>query len=255
MKPSTVVQPSLPQIDPSVLDTSISIDESDGDVNVSQVIHTLQRKWFLIAGITLATTAAAAAKVFTDTPVYSDTLEILVQPLSVENEVISSTIPDTTSKTERPASSLDADLLKILASPSVLTPVVEEVKGRYPEFCRSSNSEVSPADVTDEQCYKSLVSKLLLESLESDSEILQVTLEDPDPQRVLFILKAVSDAYLKYSLSSKQADISQSIEFVDQKLPDLRKKVNSLQGQLQKLRLDNNLIDPDSRGEQLASQM
>ena len=65
----------------------------------------------------------------------------------------------------------------------------------------------------------------------------------------------MSEAYLTYSLESKQADICRALEFVQQKLPDLENKVDSLQDQLQALRLNYDLIDPESRGAQLSGQV
>ena len=250
MKSETALQLSPSQIVPAV-----SMEDAEGGLNVGQLLRTLQRKWLLILGITLATTAAAAAKVLTDTPTYSGSLEILVQPLSAETEVISN-IPETlTSRDKKPTNSLDQDLLKILTSPSVLKPVAEEVQTRYPQFCNAPAAAVSQPEVMDKLCYNSIRQGLQVNAADKDSDILQATFQDPDPQKVVTILEAVEDAYLKYSLSSKQADINRGIEFVEQKLPDLRGKVDTLQGQLQNLRLDNDLIDPDSRGSQLSTQV
>ena len=242
------------QLSPSQLLPAVSMEDAEGGLNVGQLLRTLQRKWLLILGITLATTAAAAAKVLTDTPTYSGTLEILVQPLSAETEVISN-IPETLTNGDSSTNSLDQDLLKILTSPSVLKPVVEEVQTRYPQFCNAPAAAVDQPEVMDKLCYNSIRQGLQVSPAAKNSDILQASFQDPDPQKVVTILEAVSDAYLKYSLSSKQADINRGIEFVEQKLPDLRDKVDTLQGQLQNLRLDNDLIDPDSRGSQLSTQV
>lgn len=262
MKSEAAFQVLPPQIS-SISPISISpIEEAEGGLNVGQVVRTLQRKWFVIAGVTLATAALAGTKVLTETPTYSSTLEILVRPISAETEVISN-IPETLTSGESVSKTpLNEDLLKILTSPSVLKPVVEKVQARYPEVCNSadssagdSSSNIATEAVVAEQCYKVIRQMLNVNILAKESEILQVVARNPDPQKVLFILNAVSDAYLDYSLSSKQADIRLGVEFVNQKLPSLREKVNSLQGELQSLRLDNNLIDPDSRGGQLSDQI
>ncbi len=251
MKPET----TLPLLS-SPLDAAISLEDAEGGLNVGQLLSTLQRKWLLITGITLLTTAAAAAKVLTDTPTYSGTLEILVQPITAETEVIS-TVPETLTGQQPSAqkAAVDQDLVRILSSPSVLQPVVEDVKSRYPQFCSPSAEAVNPADVTDEMCYNSIRLGLELEALSKGSDILQITFNNPDPQKVQTVLESVAESYLQYSLSSRQVDISRGIDFVNQKLPDLQKKVNNLQSRLQDLRLDNDLIDPDSRGSQLSSQM
>lgn len=247
MKSETVLQ-----LSPAPVESSVAMEEAEGGLNIGQLLRTLQRKWFLIVCITVATTAAAAAKVLTDEPIYIDSVEILVQPLSAENEVTSN-IPETLTGSEaRPAGSLDADLVKILTSPSVLAPVVEDVQARYPDFCSAYNGN---EEIADKACYQKIQSALTIEVTGTESNILAAVFENADAQKVATTLDAISEAYLAYSLSSRQADISRGIDFVDQKLPDLRAKVSKLQDELQNLRLKNNLVDPASRGDQLSSQM
>ena len=107
---------------------SVSLDASpeeiEGGLNFGQLLRTLRRKWWIIAGITIASTAAAGARVFLDTPTYTSDLEILVQPLTAESEVVSN-IPETLTSGQSPASSLGQVLLNILSSQNVLLPVVE----------------------------------------------------------------------------------------------------------------------------------
>ncbi|PZO21107.1 MAG: capsular biosynthesis protein [Leptolyngbya foveolarum] len=247
---------ALPLPPSPVMTTQPPAEELEGGLNVGQLLRTLRRKWWVILGIALATTAAAGAKVITDKPTYVSNLEILVRPLSAETEVISS-IPETLTGATPAASGspLDQDLLAILISPSLLEPVVADMRTRYPEICSGTGADGALIEATTEQCYRIIRQSLQVDALGKDSDIIQVIASSPEPDRALALLNAVSDAYLAYSLSSKQSDIRRGVKFVDQKLPDLRKKVDTLQGQLQKIRLDNNIIDPDSRGSDLASQV
>jgi len=84
------------------------------------------------------------------------------------------------------------------------------------------------------------------------SEILAVTLQDTNPEKVKAILKLVADSYLKYSLEERLADVRQGIEFVDVQVPQLQKRVNAAQDRLQSFRQRYDLIDPDTTGKQLA---
>jgi len=251
MKSETVLQLSS-----TPAESAVSVQEEEGGLNLGQLLRTIRRKWWLIAGVTLVTTTAAGAKVLLDTLEYNSYLEILIQPLSVETEVIAN-VPETLTSEEDSLGSLNGDLVKILASPGVLEPVVEEVKAKYPQFCTKT---VEPIDLSKVEnanmlCYNSIISGLELIIPESASSILQVGFIDTDAQMATNILDIISETYLTYSLTSRQADISRGIEFVDKKLPDLRAKVNLLQEQLQNLRLSNDLVDPTSRGSQLSGQM
>ena len=244
------------QLPSSTISPSTTVEDFEGGLNVGQLLRTLQRKWFVIVGLTLVTTAAAGAKVLTSKPTYVSNLEILVQPLSAETEVISS-VPETlTSRDSKPKkTSVDQDLLALLTSPSVLEPVVEAVQARYPQTCSATSADGTVVEATTQQCYEIVRQSLQLDPLGKDSDIIQVVARTQNPQKALVTLQAVSEAYLDYSLSSKQADIRRGIDFVEQKLPDLRDKVDTLQKQLEKIRRDNSIIDPDSRGTDLAGQV
>ncbi|MEL6555776.1 MAG: Wzz/FepE/Etk N-terminal domain-containing protein, partial [Cyanobacteria bacterium J06621_11] len=87
-------------------------EEEEGGLNVGALLKTLQRKWWLILGATVATTALAGAKVLTDTPVYNGQFEILVQSQSTESEVLSD-VPDTLTNQTR-EEKVNGDLLKLL---------------------------------------------------------------------------------------------------------------------------------------------
>ncbi|MEO0350055.1 MAG: Wzz/FepE/Etk N-terminal domain-containing protein [Cyanobacteria bacterium P01_A01_bin.15] len=226
--------------------------EDQGGFNVGALIKTLQRKWWIIAGITVVTTGLSAVKVLNEKPIYTDTFEILAQDQSTETEVISN-VPETLASQEQVT--VNRDLLKILTGPKVLQPVVEGVRDRYPDYCPPVSTNPDLLEASYDPCYQVLADRLRVNTLGKDSDILQVTFQDLDPQIVQVVLTLVSEAYLTYSLESKQADIRRALEFVQQKLPDLENKVDSLQDQLQALRLNYDLIDPESRGAQLSGQV
>lgn len=249
------VSPSAP-IAPVDFDPTL-----DNGVNWSQLLATLRRKALIVVGVTTLATLAAGIKAMTDAPRYASTLEILAQPVSAESAVVSSIQPD--SSTPPAADTLTpADLLQILTSSKVLMPVFEKFTAQYPEVCAQlilppapSPNSISPRPLGNNPCYEAIVQNLSVELLETGSKIIQVTYEGSDPAQVQAFLDLVSQAYLDYSLESRQSDIRRAIEFVNAKLPDLRKQVENLQEQKQLLRLQNDLIDPASQGEQLTAQV
>jgi polysaccharide biosynthesis transport protein len=219
------------------IDTLRPDEDSEGGLDLGQVLSAIRRKIFLIAGITTVVTAAALAKALTDTPTYSATFEILTQPVTAETQVISS-IPQTfTSKEDTSQKGLDETKLKVLNSSSVIAPIVQQLKPQYP-------------DIT----YGSIASGLKISVL-GTTNILEVSYVGTDQEQVKAVLNAVAKAYLNYSLQSRQTDILHGIQFVEAQLPDLRKRVDDLQWQLQQLRQRYNLVDPDSRGQQLSTQI
>lgn len=226
--------------------------EDEGGFNVGALIKTLQRKWWVIAGVTVVTTGLAAVKVFTDRPIYTGNLELLVQSQSTETEVLAN-VPETLAGNEKDA--IDRGLLKILTGPNVLQPVIDGIRERDLGFCPPKAPDTELVNASYDSCYKILADSLEIKRLGKDSDIIQITFQNLDPEKVQVILGLVSEAYLAYSLESKQADIRRASEFVKQKLPDLTNKVDSLQDKLQSLRIDYDLIDPESRGAQLSGQV
>lgn len=230
------------------------LEESEGGLDFGALVKTIRRKWWLIAGAMALTIGATTVKTLMDAPMYSAEVELLVEAESAETEIISDLPSALTGANNR---SVSGDLLKILASPKVLQPVVDGVNRVYPSFCLNSTTSIEPQTLSAnyDPCYIALVDRLGIELVSKDSDIIRVTYQALDPQAVTVVLDLISQAYLTYSLESKQEDIRRGINFVEQKLPDLRNKVDSLAEQLQTLRISNNLIDPAAKGDQVSNQI
>ncbi len=230
------------------------LEETEGGLDVGALIKIIRRKWWLIAGTTALTIGATTIKVLTDTPIYSAQVELLAEAQSTETDIISN-VPNTL--TAREPETVSGDLIKLLVSPKVLQPVVDGIREIYPSFCPTTNISIEqqPLSANYDPCYRELVDRLGVGAIDKDSNIIRVTYQALDPQAVTVVLDLVSQAYLEYSLESKQADIRRGLDFVEQKLPDLMAKVDSLADQLQTLRISNDLIDPAARGDQLSGQI
>ncbi|WP_309740024.1 polysaccharide biosynthesis tyrosine autokinase, partial [Chamaesiphon sp. OTE_20_metabat_361] len=58
----------------------------------------------------------------------------------------------------------------------------------------------------------------------------------------------LTEGYLRYSFKERQTNIRQGIKFIDDQTPQLRKQVNKIQAQIQALRQQSNLMDPEQQG-------
>jgi capsular exopolysaccharide synthesis family protein len=215
-----------------------SHQEGEGGLNIGQITSTLRRRLPIIFGVTTVVSSGALLKTMTSKPTYQADFEILTKPVTVETQVLSS-VPQTLSNREQqkqatPEQVLDDTELKLLKSPRVLNPIVKALKPKYPDLT-----------------YEVLASKLEVVPVPK-SKILSVGFQDESPEKVQAVLKLVSQAYLKYSLDERLADVQQGIEFVDQQLPQLQNRVETLQDKLQNFRQQYNLIDPDSAGKELS---
>jgi succinoglycan biosynthesis transport protein ExoP len=222
------------------IDAMPSGSEDEGGLNLAQVVATLRRKIPIVLGVTTIVSSGALLRAMTSKPSYQSSFEILTKPVTVETQVLSS-VPQTLSNREQRESTssekpIDETKLKLLKSPRLLNPIVQALQPTYPEIT-----------------YDSLSKGLVVTPL-PNSEILGVTFEDGNREKVKAVLDLVSQAYLKYSLEERLADVRQGMEFVDQQLPQIRSRVEMLQDQLQQFRQQNNLIDPESTSKILAEQ-
>ncbi|HEY9724811.1 MAG TPA: Wzz/FepE/Etk N-terminal domain-containing protein, partial [Chroococcales cyanobacterium] len=211
-------------------------DSDEGGLDLGQLLGAVRRRSLLVVGVAAVVASAAVLKARSDTPVYQAGFEILTQPVTAESEVVSS-VPQTltSSQGKKETATVDETTIKVLKSPDLLSPVVEKLKARHPEVS-----------------YELVVTSLGITATGKD--ILAVAYQNPDSALVRDVLDVVAQAYLKYSLEERRTDIRQGLEFVEEQLPQLRSRVESQQDRLQKIRQQNNLVDPEKTGEQLSSQ-
>jgi len=210
-------------------------EDEEGGLDLGQVLGSIRRGALLIAGVTTVVASAALLKALTDTPVYQAGFELLTEPVTVETEVISSVSDTLTSRQEKTAT-VDETKIKVLRSPRVLSPVAEQLETQYPGMT-----------------YSQLNGNLTIQT--NGQNVLAVSYKDPNQELVKDVLKAVSDAFLDYSLEERQADVRRGMKFVEEQLPQLRSRVEALQQQLQTLRQQNNLLDPETTGKLLSDQI
>jgi len=207
------------------------LEEGDeGGLDLGQLFGALRRRGMIVAGITTAIASAAFAFAFSSTPTYQAKFELLITPETVENKLTPSLLKE---EVDRHSGGVNETQLKILQSPRIMLPIVNDIEARYPNHG---------------------VPKLKF-NLVTGTNVLEVSYQDPNPEKVSLVLDIVSQAYVAYSLEERQADVRQGIQFVEQQLPQLQQQVESLQEQIQTFRQQYNLIDPANQGKQLADQL
>ncbi|MEY2834222.1 MAG: hypothetical protein RLZZ574_3482, partial [Cyanobacteriota bacterium] len=108
-------------------------------------------------------------------------------------------------------------------------------------------------EINYEELIRPKRSPLEIEQLD-ETKILEITFTDPDPDKIQFVLNKLEAAYLSYSLDDKRAKAMQGIDFVENQLPEVRNRVDELQGKLQAFRQQYDLLDPQKQAQILAQQ-
>lgn len=214
------------------------LEKEQDELNLRHLLSVVRRRAVVIAGVTIAVTSAISFWTFSQTPKYEGKFQLLVEPVTEEGNLDKLTqVPGVS---ESPGSILDYDTqIEVLRSPNLMAPILEEIEKRY-------------KDVS----YDSLIgsSELNIERLE-ETKILEVRYRDTDPKKVRFVLHQVARGYLRYSLQERQINLKKGIQFVEGQLPQLRDRVDKLQGQLQAFRQQNNLLDPETQSQQLSTRV
>ncbi|MBD0337624.1 MAG: capsular biosynthesis protein, partial [Cyanobacteria bacterium Co-bin13] len=229
--------------------------DAECSLELGRVFAALRRRALLIVGVTVAVAAAAGVRTFLSQPTYVAQFEILIQPSSAELEAISAVAGVPVARDNRTLSL--ADQTKILTSPDVLAPVVKAIQAEQPEIC---NFVELLNRSQDEACYDRIRANLTIRLTETtpqedQSRIFTASYAGATQKEAERVANLVAQTFLDYGLASRQRDIQQGLDFLGTKLPDVRGQVNQLQGELQTLRQQNNLITPEAQGEQLNDQI
>ncbi|HBL12853.1 MAG TPA: capsular biosynthesis protein [Cyanobacteria bacterium UBA11162] len=221
-------------------------DSSGNTVDLAWVLAVARRRAVVIAGvaITLITTSTLWLlwNKHQTIPEYQGSFKLLVEPVTAEDRLRNQFLLSQNQgidiqkiEVER-TNLLDYETqIRVLQSPKIMTPVIEQLQARY----RDIN-------------YNSLQGSLLIVRLtyEKDAQqegtkILEVIYQDKDTEEIEFVLQTIADAYLKYSLEERQKSLKQGIGFIEDQLPNLQQQVDTIQGQLQTLRQQYSLLNPD----------
>jgi tyrosine-protein kinase Etk/Wzc len=77
----------------------------------------------------------------------------------------------------------------------------------------------------------------------NQSGIISVGFEDPDPQRVTAVVNALIGAYQRQNVERRSAEAEQTLSFLKQQLPEVRKDVEASEAALNRFRLKNGSAD------------
>ena len=230
------------------------VQETDEEkLDLSWLGGVLRRRLPVMVAVTVGLSALAGSAIFLTakkiTLEYEGYFSLLVEPATAEgllSKQLDNTVAADLAKINIEGISLvDYETqIRILRSPKMMEPVVKELRTWYSNMT-----------------YAELMSKLSINRLsytkdgkQQGTKILEVRYKDTDKKKIYGVLDKVSRSYLEYSLQQRLTGINQGIKFIDMELPKLRERVEVLQLQVQKLRQQSNLFDPQLEGKSLSEQ-
>ena len=231
------------------------VEETEEEkLDLSWLLGVLRRRILVMAAATIALSALAGTAIFITskkiTLDYEGSFSLLVEPATAEgllSKQLDNTVAADLAKINIEGISLvDYETqIRILRSPKMMQPVLKELRAWNPNMT-----------------YTELMSKLTISRLsyakdgkQQGTKILEVRYKDADTKKIYGVLDKVSKAYLEYSLQQRLTGINQGIKFIDMEMPKLRERVEVLQLQVQRLRQQSNLFDPQLEGKSLSEQV
>ena len=222
--------------------TKYSPTESvEGGLNINELKNILLRKLPLIAGCTVAMGSLALLKVALTPPEYVAGFELLSEPVNIETSVTSADADSRETREQITEVELDEVQLKILQSPQLILRVVESLQDKYPELDYQELTEGLTIEIVSDQS--------------QEQNILQVTFQDSDKQKVTDVVEALNRTYQKYSVEKRQTGIKRGIAFLDRQTPEISTQTEELENQITQLRAQYNFSNPDSSLEQITSRI
>ena len=231
------------------------VEETEEEkLDLSWLFGVLRRRILVMVAATIALSALAGTAIFITskkiTLDYEGSFSLLVEPATAEgllSKQLDNTVAADLAKINIEGISLvDYETqIRILRSPKMMQPVLQELQAWNPNLT-----------------YTEMMSKLTINRVsyakdgkQQGTKILEVRYKDSDPKKIYGVLDKVSKAYLEYSLQQRLTGINQGIKFIDMEMPKLRERVEVLQLQVQRLRQQSNLFDPQLEGKSLSEQV
>jgi polysaccharide biosynthesis transport protein len=228
---------------------------------LSPVLGVLRRRAALIAGITVAVATTSVFLAAKQDARYEGRFQIMVEPLKSNDsellKLLSATLQQNVNEiTKQNTTTLDYNaLMEVLKSPKIIDPVINELRVKYPNI---SYDQLVGNDVAGGKATTGREGTLMMTRIakgKDESRVIEVRYRDTNPQKIEFILDKVSQAYRKYSSEQQQSSLRQGIKFVEQQVPKLELRVNTLQGQLQAFQQRYSFYNPQLQGEQLLKRL
>jgi capsular exopolysaccharide synthesis family protein len=251
-------QPVAPQLPPPLPYTDDEVDAENAPKPkkaniIPPLIRILLRKGWLSLIPTILFGGLAFKFVPTPPLGFSGSFRLLVEPLTSEGAKAE---PGALTGTDSIARAPGLDYvtqLQILQSPHILDAILKQIQTKYPDFPKFQLEQgMIVQQVVVGKNARDGATKLI-EVVYQDTQ-LPMEGEKKTQERVLFVLDAIADKYLKYSLEERRSRISEGVKFIDEQLPGLEAEMNRIQNQIQELQQKYNLTDLSVLASELAGQ-
>ncbi|MGK7879892.1 MAG: GumC family protein [Crocosphaera sp.] len=221
--------------------------EDDQEISLSwtQMKCWFRRRVWLVGSVFLTVSGSAIAYAWTQPPVYEESFKLLIEVPSETPAIpgLNSAIANL-GGLSAPDESYVLTQIQVLYGYKLIAGVLERIQEKYP-----------PETEEDIIKYEDFVEDYLRINNPKDTNIIQISYKDEDPEKVKFVLNELAETYLEHSQQAPQNKQTQGLKFVEQQLPELQGRVSQLEGELKRFRQRHNIVDPESQSRLLTSNL
>jgi len=215
--------------------------ENDDDLDLSQILLVLRRRFKVFCGVSALMTVGVLSWALTRPPEFSGGFRLLAEPVTTGSRLAESLTSDTLQdiiKSSDKTTGLDyISQIEVLKSEVILEPILEQIQQRYPELT-----------------YQEFLKRFKV-TRPKDSKILEFTYQSQSREEIKFVLHRLADASIQYSLTDRQTNLQKAIEFVNSQIQQQQSQVSALEAKLEQFRRQNNLSDPSVQAVSLTEQI
>ncbi|MDJ1175494.1 GumC family protein [Roseofilum capinflatum] len=231
------------------LDQSQDVNEEEFDA--TWLFAVLRRRVLTMAGVAFALSVLAGGMIVSKsrniTLEYQGSFRLLVEPPTAQEVLARQFILAQGSNPDVQRASVQSHFLdyetqlRVLRSPLILEPIVEDLKQKYPDM----NYYKLTSKLTLEQ------SKYLVDGKQQGTKIIVVSYKDKNIEKIQYVLDNIAQSFVNYSLQQRLNSLQNSLKFIDEQIPNLQQRVDALQDKMQEVRGESNFINPSKNANTL----
>jgi capsular exopolysaccharide synthesis family protein len=219
-----------------------------GGLKLRPIIAMVRRNILLIGGLTAAFTGVGYLLYKGSPLTYQGNFTLLVEPITSQARSTDPYVLSRAQNNDTSGSSIDyPTLLQVLQSPELLDKIAEQIKTKYPKVTAASLAN----DLKNQDLTVIRIGTNLLDS----TRTIDVGYKGANAEQVQFILEKLAEGYLRFSLEDRKTRIGGGVEFIEDQLPALQQRVNSLESQIQAIRQRYRFTDPTVETQQVSDRL
>ncbi|MEM1168803.1 MAG: polysaccharide biosynthesis tyrosine autokinase [Cyanobacteria bacterium P01_H01_bin.35] len=237
----------------------------------NKILKLICNRFFLIFGVTTATTTGSYFWSLNQIPTYQGKFQILVERVMVKNsanekilgtnsgedwekqtakiiygdEEITSSVANQNQEDNNYILDYESQI-QLLKSPQIMQPIIADIQKEYPE--------VNYNFLFDKPINQFFGREKLKVQRLGDTKIIEVNYKDSDKNKIKFVLDQLAENYIKYGREDNQSKTGEGLKFVESQIPKYQQKVKELRQELQQFQQEYLFINPEIKSQEIAAE-